>query len=265
MLHPGQHLAQVGLGGGADGVGGPEPAQRRAGDSARATSGSCVAKMKRTSACSCAGSLLLAGTGTIATCHSSASGHGFRSVSPVSSRASRSATASGSVSPGSPCPPTCSPRLLTLVPAQQHPAAFRVDDQRRGGDVQRAGPRLPRPRLLRQRPGARRRRPARGAVCGLPAGATARRGPRGHHRKRRRRTGRPARRPDWAGGGQRPRRRPRSTPSTSSWSTPSSATSQLAPDPAASAPPPARPAARQVPASTPTCSIFTQLGGPSRD
>ena len=139
-LHPGQHLAQVGLRGSAGGVGGREPAQRRAGDSARAASGPCVAKTKRTSACSCAGSLLLAGTETIATCHSSASGHGSRSVSPVSSRASRSATASGSLSPRSPCPPTCSPRLLTLVPAQQDPAAFRVDDQRRGGDVQRAGP-----------------------------------------------------------------------------------------------------------------------------
>jgi hypothetical protein len=36
------------------------------------------------------------------------------------------------------------PRLLPLVPAQQHPAGFRVHDQRRGGDVERevAAPRV---------------------------------------------------------------------------------------------------------------------------
>ncbi len=78
------------------------------GFSGLAASGSSVARTNRRSACWCAGSVADAGTFTTATCLSSASGHGCRSVSPVSSAPSRSATSSGSHSPGSPCPPTCS-------------------------------------------------------------------------------------------------------------------------------------------------------------
>ena len=47
-----------------------------------------------------------AGTPTTATCRICPSGHGARSASPVSSPASLSAMASGSLSPGSACPPT---------------------------------------------------------------------------------------------------------------------------------------------------------------
>ena len=49
-------------------------------------------------------------TSQITTWRSRASGQARRSGRPVSSRASRSAIASGSRSPGSPCPPTCSHR-----------------------------------------------------------------------------------------------------------------------------------------------------------
>ena len=62
------------------------------------------------SACSWAGSPPPGTTGTIARCSGRARAPGAtrRSVRPVSSRASRSATASGSASPGSKCPPTWS-------------------------------------------------------------------------------------------------------------------------------------------------------------
>src|SRR6185437_11511838 len=78
------------------------------GASARAAPGAWVARTNRRSACSCAGSSPAAGTPTTATCRSCPSGQGVRSASPVSSAASLSAMASGSLSPGSPCPPTCS-------------------------------------------------------------------------------------------------------------------------------------------------------------
>jgi CRP-like cAMP-binding protein/class 3 adenylate cyclase len=76
--------------------------------SGRIASGVRVAMKNRTSACSCAGSPLPGGTLTIATCLISPSGQGTRSGRPVSSSASRATMASGSVSPGSPWPPTCS-------------------------------------------------------------------------------------------------------------------------------------------------------------
>jgi len=76
--------------------------------SARIASGVAVAMKNRTSACWWAGSPLPGGSSTMTTCLISASGHGTRSVRPVSSSASRATIASGSVSPGSPCPPTCS-------------------------------------------------------------------------------------------------------------------------------------------------------------
>jgi hypothetical protein len=75
--------------------------------SGRAASGCRVASTNRRSACSCAGSTSFAGTGTTTTWRKSASGHGPRSINPVSSRPSRRATATGSPSPGSPWPPTC--------------------------------------------------------------------------------------------------------------------------------------------------------------
>ncbi len=78
------------------------------GFSGRAASGAWVAMKKRTSACSWAGSPLPGGTRTITTCLITASGQGTRSVRPVSSSASLATRASGSVSPGSPCPPTWS-------------------------------------------------------------------------------------------------------------------------------------------------------------
>jgi Cyclic nucleotide-binding domain len=65
-------------------------------------SGAWVAMKNRTSACWCAGSPLPGGTSTMTTCLISASGHGARSVRPVSSSASRNTMARGSVSPGSP-------------------------------------------------------------------------------------------------------------------------------------------------------------------
>ena len=79
-------------------------------DSASILSGRSVTSTKRTSAWWCAGSRALAGTGTTATCSSSGDGpgHGARSLRPVSSHASRRATANGSCSPGSAWPPTCS-------------------------------------------------------------------------------------------------------------------------------------------------------------
>jgi hypothetical protein len=76
--------------------------------SARMASGVPVAMKKRTSACWWAGSPLPGGTSTMATCLILPSGHGARSARPVSSSASRAAMASGSASPGSPWPPTCS-------------------------------------------------------------------------------------------------------------------------------------------------------------
>ena len=76
--------------------------------SARTVSGAPVAMKNLRSACSCAGSPFPAGTPTMTTCRSRASGQGARSARPVSSPASRSAMASASLSPGSPCPPTCS-------------------------------------------------------------------------------------------------------------------------------------------------------------
>lgn len=57
---------------------------------------------KRRSACSWAGSSPPAATGTITTCTADPSGYGTRSPRPVSSRASRIAMSSGSLSPGSP-------------------------------------------------------------------------------------------------------------------------------------------------------------------
>jgi hypothetical protein len=84
--------------------------QRRGacGLSARIASGVPVAMKNRTSACSWAGSPLPGGTLTMTTCLISVSGHGTRSARPVSSSASLATMASGSVSPGSPWPPTCS-------------------------------------------------------------------------------------------------------------------------------------------------------------
>jgi hypothetical protein len=76
--------------------------------SARTASGAPVAMKYLRSACSCAGSPFPAGTPTMTTCRSRASGQGARSASPVSSAASRRAMAGASLSPGSPCPPTCS-------------------------------------------------------------------------------------------------------------------------------------------------------------
>jgi CRP-like cAMP-binding protein len=76
--------------------------------SGRIASGVAVAMKNRTSACWWAGSPLPGGTLTMTTCLISASGHGARSARPVSSSASLATMASGSVSPGSPWPPTCS-------------------------------------------------------------------------------------------------------------------------------------------------------------
>ena len=76
--------------------------------SARIASGVAVAMKNLTSACSWAGSPLPGGTLTMATCLIASSGQGTRSARPVSSSASLATMASGSVSPGSPWPPTCS-------------------------------------------------------------------------------------------------------------------------------------------------------------
>jgi len=76
--------------------------------SARTASGAPVAMKNLRSACSCAGSPFPAGTPTMTTCCRRVSGQGARSASPVSSPASRRAMARASLSPGSPCPPTCS-------------------------------------------------------------------------------------------------------------------------------------------------------------
>jgi CRP-like cAMP-binding protein len=78
------------------------------GVSGRTAPGAAVAMKKRMSACSWAGSPWPGGTRTITTCLIAGSGQGTRSVRPVSSSASLATMASGSVSPGSPCPPTCS-------------------------------------------------------------------------------------------------------------------------------------------------------------
>jgi len=78
------------------------------GFSGRTPSGFVVAMKYRRSACSCAGSPLPGATSQTTACRTDASGHGSRSGRPVSSPASRNAIRSGSVSPGSPCPPTCS-------------------------------------------------------------------------------------------------------------------------------------------------------------
>ena len=119
------------------------------GFSGRARSGCSVASTNRTSACSCAGSCRAAGTGTTTTWTTRPSGQATRSSSPVSSRPSRSAIASGSSSPGSPCPPTWSQACWRACQRRSTCSVGRMHDQRRRGDVQGS---RPIPRFARRHP-----------------------------------------------------------------------------------------------------------------